>query len=261
MRGAAAGRETRNPRNDPMHGEAGGEQTRNPRNDPMRGAAAGEQTRNPRNDPMHGVAAGEQTRNRRNDPMRGAAVGEQTRNPRNDPKRGAAAGARGALAREVVARRLRAELALRGNDPMRGPVGAGPGTKQSGGGARVAPQVPPLGSTWALALGSTQLARTWEPSVAEILTGHRRDPCRLYLALPGANAAATQYADRGGGLSARGGSSAGAGYGTSLGGTTLACYVLRVDQAARGAVTRPRIDNPFRPAQVFGGRACRRSMG
>jgi hypothetical protein len=145
-----------------------------------------------------------QTRNSRNDPMRGAVVGAQTRNPRNDPKRGAAvqagvasagapvdapsevpAGRRAgdavawapgspgwgeALAREVMARRLRAELALRGNDPMRGPeAGAGAGTKQPGGGARVARNVPPLGSMRGLALGSTTLARTWEPSVAEIL--------------------------------------------------------------------------------------------
>jgi hypothetical protein len=154
------------------------------------------QTRNARNDP--------QTRNARNDPMCGTAVRTQTRNPRNDPKRGAAvragvaaagapvdalsevpAGRRAgdavawspgspgwgeALAREVLARRLRAELALRGNDPMRGPAaGADPETKQPVGGARVARKVPPLGSTRGLALGSTPLARTWEPSVAEIL--------------------------------------------------------------------------------------------
>ena len=74
------------------------------------------------------------------------------------------------MARDVMARRLRAEFALRGNDPMRGPAaGAGAGTKQPEGGARVARKVPPLGSTRGLALGSTQLARTWEPSVAEIL--------------------------------------------------------------------------------------------
>jgi hypothetical protein len=136
--------------------------------------------------------------------MRGAAVGTQTRNPRNDPKRGAAVRARvaaagapvdaplevpagqtvgdatgwapgspglgEALAREVMARRLRAELALHGNDPMRGPAaGADPGTKKPGGRARVAQKVPPLGSTRALALGSTTLAQTWAPSVAEIL--------------------------------------------------------------------------------------------
>jgi hypothetical protein len=145
-----------------------------------------------------------QTRNARNDPMRGATVGAQTRNPRNDPMRGApvrprvaaagapvdaplevpagrragdgvawAPGSPGwgeALAREVMARRLRAEFALRGNDPMRGPeAGAGPGTKQPGGGARVARKAPPLGSTRGLALGSTTLARTWAPSMAEIL--------------------------------------------------------------------------------------------
>ena len=75
-----------------------------------------------------------------------------------------------ALAREVMARRLRAELALRGNDPMRGPAaGADPETKQPADGARVDRKVPPLGSTPCLALGSTKLARTWAPSVAEIL--------------------------------------------------------------------------------------------
>ena len=74
------------------------------------------------------------------------------------------------MAREVRARRLRAEFALRGNDPMRGPeAGADPGTKKPGGGARVAQKVPPLGSMRGLALGSTTLARTWEPNVAELL--------------------------------------------------------------------------------------------
>jgi hypothetical protein len=69
------------------------------------------------------------------------------------------------LAREVEKRRLRAEVALRGNDPIRGPV-AGVG---AAGGARVALAVTGLGSTRRVALGSTTLARTWELSVAEVL--------------------------------------------------------------------------------------------
>jgi hypothetical protein len=74
------------------------------------------------------------------------------------------------LAREVRARRLRAEFASRGNDPMRGPAaGAGVGTKKPGDGAWIAQEVPPSGSTRGLALGGTQLAWTWAPSVAEIL--------------------------------------------------------------------------------------------
>jgi hypothetical protein len=60
------------------------------------------------------------------------------------------------LAREVMARRLRAELALRGNDPMRGPAAS----TGAGDGARVTQKLPPLGSTRGLALGSTKLART-----------------------------------------------------------------------------------------------------
>ena len=150
------------------------------------------------------TGARRQIRDQRNDPMRGAAAagravvaGGQTGKPRNDPIRGAvarvrAAGApldarvgvlseRGAhetalwvpsspglgeaLAREVLKRRLRAAEGLCGNDPIRGTaVGAG-----AGDGGRVAPAVPGLGSTRSLALGSTTLGRTWEPSVAEIL--------------------------------------------------------------------------------------------
>jgi hypothetical protein len=132
------------------------------------------------------------TLNARNDPMRGAAVvrarGAGAGAPLDAPVEapagrqagetvGRAPGSPGlgeALAREVMARRLRAELALRGNDPMRGPMGAGRRTKQPGGGAQVAsfgPPLggPPLGSTRALALGSTPLARTWEPSISETL--------------------------------------------------------------------------------------------
>ena len=137
-------------------------QTRNSRNDPMRGAVG--QTRGSRNDPMRGAAA--EARG-----MAGAALAARVDAPAGQPAGETAGWAPGspglgeALAREVMARRQRAELALRGNDPMRGPA-AGAG---AGGGARVAPAVPPLGSTRGVALGSTTLARTWEPSVAEIL--------------------------------------------------------------------------------------------
>jgi hypothetical protein len=143
-------------------------------------------------------AAREARRQTRNDPMRGAAVRRQTRNARDDPRRGAAVatpvaagapvaaplpvpaaqpmdeavgwapgspGLGEALAREVMARRLRAELASRGNDPMRGSV-AGAGV---GGGTRGAREVPSLDPTRGSALGGTTPARTWASSVAEIL--------------------------------------------------------------------------------------------
>ncbi len=134
-----------------------------------------------------------QTRNSRNDPMRGAAMGARVAAgaPLGMPAgqqagdtAGWAPGAPGlseALAREVLARRLRAELALRGNDPMRGPAaGAAPGGVAQerltrlgeglpDGAARVAPTLTGLGPRKALALGSTTLARTWEPNASEIL--------------------------------------------------------------------------------------------
>ena len=68
-----------------------------------------------------------------------------------------------ALAREVEKRRLRAEAGLRGNDPIGGPVPAA----GAGDAARVAPGT--VGSTRGVALGGTTLARTWEPSLAEVL--------------------------------------------------------------------------------------------
>jgi hypothetical protein len=77
-----------------------------------------------------------------------------------------------ALARGVLKRRLRAEVGLRGNDPIRGKT-AGAG---AGGEARVAPAVTGLGSTRSSALGGTTLARTWEPSVAEILAARFGPP-------------------------------------------------------------------------------------
>jgi hypothetical protein len=150
-------------------------QTRNARNDPTRGAAVRCQTSNPRNDPMRGAAvvrargagAGAPL-DARVDAPAGWQAGETVGRAPGSPGLGEA------LAREVMARRLRAELALRGNDPTRGPMGAGRRTKQPGGGAQVAsfgPPLggPPLGSTRALALGSTPLARTWEPSISETL--------------------------------------------------------------------------------------------
>ena len=134
-----------------------------------------------------------ETHNSRNDPMRGAAMGARVAAgaPLGVPAghqagdtAGWAPGAPGlseALAREVLARRLRAELALRGNDPMRGPAaGAAPGGVAQerltrlgeglpDGAARVAPTLTGLGPRKALALGSTTLARTWEPNASEIL--------------------------------------------------------------------------------------------
>jgi hypothetical protein len=143
------------------------------------------QTRNLRNNPPR-VGAEAETHNPRNDPMRGTTLTRVARAPRPwsalrgpnprrvgevDGWRDAVAWAPGspgwgeALAREVTARRVRAELALRGNDPMRGPAaGAGVGE-----GTRVARKVPALGSTRGLTLGSTTLALTWALGMAEIL--------------------------------------------------------------------------------------------
>jgi len=193
-----ARRQMRETRNDPIRG-ARGRQTADARNDPIRGT--GSQTPDTRNDPIRG-ARGHRTADARNDPVRG--TGSQTPEARNDPIRGAVAGVRvagapldtrvgvlaerragetaewapgspglrEALAREVEKRRLRAEVGLRGNDPIRGKT-AGAG---AGGEARVAPAVTGLGSTRSLALGGTTLARTWEPSVAEILVARFGPP-------------------------------------------------------------------------------------
>jgi hypothetical protein len=196
-----ARRQMRETRNDPVRG-ARGRQTLEARNDPIRGT--GSQTPDTRNDPIRG-ARGHRTADARNDPVRG--TGSQTPEARNDPIRGAVAGVRvagapldtrvgvlaerragetaewapgspglrEALAREVEKRRLRAEVGLRGNDPIRGKA-AGAG---AGDGARVALAGPLVGSTPALEaggttlrgtlLGGTTLVRIWEPSVAEIL--------------------------------------------------------------------------------------------
>ncbi len=180
-------------RNDPIRGTVRG-QTRASSNEPIRGSAVGGRTRTRRNDPIRGMD-GHQTSESCNDPIRGSDG--QTGDTRNDPIRGLAAMVRGAgapldtrvgvlaerragetalwgpgspglgeaLARELEKRRLRAEVGLRGNDPIRGnAAGAG-----AGDGARAARAVTGLGLMRGAALGSTTLARTWEPDVAEVL--------------------------------------------------------------------------------------------
>ena len=137
-------RQTREPRNDPIRGVEG--QTSGPRNDPIRGVEG--QTSDPRNNPIRGT--GDQTRESRNNPIRGGDG--QTRESRNNPIRGVVVRAQGAgapldvwvgvpagqcsgetvgwapgspgfdetVAREVMKRRLRADVGLCGNDPIRG---------------------------------------------------------------------------------------------------------------------------------------------
>jgi hypothetical protein len=173
-----ARRETRNSRNDPMRGMALGARV-------AAGAAleaplvvpAGQRAGDSAGRAVGPRGVGEalarraerQTRDPRNDPIRGAALGagvaaadaslEVPAGQHAGDTAGWTAGSPGlgeALAREVMARRLCAELALRGNNPMRGPAASA----GAGDGARVAQDVPPLGSTRALALGSTKLART-----------------------------------------------------------------------------------------------------
>ena len=151
-------------------------QTRDSRNNSIRGA--GDRTRVSRHDPTRGVR--EQTPESRHDPIRGAAVRAQATGTPLELRVGAPAvhqagdttgwapaspGLGEALAREVMKRRLRAEMALRGNDPIRGNAASA----GAGGGAQVASAATGLGSTRGVALGSTTLARTWEPSVAEVL--------------------------------------------------------------------------------------------
>jgi hypothetical protein len=79
-------------------------------------------------------------------------------------------------------RRLQAELALRGNDPIRGEVA----DAAAAGGERVALAGSWVGSARSLAIGSTTLggttlgrttlARIWEPSVAEVLAARFGPP-------------------------------------------------------------------------------------
>jgi hypothetical protein len=106
-------------------------------------------------------------RKTRNDPMRGMPEGARVARPEGDnaARAGGLLTLGEALAREVMTRRLRAELALRRNDPVEclppcaGPDGDPPSVP---GPTRPSP-------TKATALGSTTLARTWEPSTSEIL--------------------------------------------------------------------------------------------
>ena len=167
----------RDTRNDPTRGSARGHQTPDGRNDPIRGNARG-QTRGASNDPIGG--AGGKTRGTRNDPIHGLAARVRAAGAPLDTRVGVLAeqragettewapgspGLREALAREVEKRPLRAAVGLRGNDPIRGRVAGA----DAGDGARVAPGLTGVGSARSLALGSTTLARTWEPSVGEVL--------------------------------------------------------------------------------------------
>ena len=183
--------------------DAGG-QVGEVRNDPTRGSAMGAEgrTRDVRNDPICGpaVRAEGPVRGTRNDPTRGSAVGTrgQARDMRNDPICGSAVcaraagvpldarvrvlaerrdgrttewapgsrGLREALVRELEKRRLRADVGLRGNDPARGQTTG----REASVGVRTATAAMGLVSTRALALGTTTLAQTWEPSVAEMLS-------------------------------------------------------------------------------------------
>ena len=191
-------------------------QVRVSRNDPTCGAAtgAGGQTWDSRNDPVRGAAmgAGDQTPESRNDPIRGAAVRAQATGKPLEVRVGVPAGHQAgdttgwapgspglgeALAREVMKRRLQAELALRGNDPIRGEVA----DAAAAGGERVALAGSWVGSARSLAIGSTALggrtlggktvggktvggttlgrttlARIWEPSVAEVLAARFGPP-------------------------------------------------------------------------------------
>ena len=189
-------------RNDPMGGMVVGAvegQTRRVRNDPIRGTAVGAaegQTRSVRNDPIGGTVMGVryQARELRNDPTRGAAARASAPAAPLETRFGVLAerragesaswapgspGLREALAREVEKRRLRAEVGVPRNDPIGGNA---QGAHASGtvrparlhrrssaliGGENCLPAS--CASTRALALGSTTMARTWEPGVAEVL--------------------------------------------------------------------------------------------
>ncbi len=175
------GRQTRVASNDPMGGTAG-HRTPDGRNDLMGGT--GRQTRAASNDPMGGTA-GYRTPDRRNDPMGGTAVRVRSAGAPSDARVGVLAerradetiewapGSRGlweALAREVEKRRLRAEAGRRGNDPSgNDPIGGNAAGAGAAGGAQVVLAVTGSGSVRGLALGSTTLARIWEPSLAEVL--------------------------------------------------------------------------------------------
>ena len=190
-------------RNDPMGGTAvgaAGGQSRGVRNDPMGGMAVGAPagpSRRVRNDPIGGTVVGAaegQTRSVRNDPIGGTVVGASAPAGPLETQFGVLAerragesaswapgspGLREALAREVEKRRLRAEMGVPRNDPIGGNA---QGAHASGtvrparlhrrssafiGGENCLPAS--CAATRALALGSTTMARTWEPGVAEVL--------------------------------------------------------------------------------------------
>ena len=169
-----------------LAGEVGGKRkSPKSRNDPVRGAAgaravaAAGQTPGSSNDPVGGTRG--QTRETRNDPIGGSAVwvraagaplntrvvvlaerraGETTEWAPGSPV------LRGDLVREVGKQQLRAEVGLRGNDPVRG-LAAGAG--QGGGGPVVLAAGTEVGSTRGLAISSTTLARMLEPRLAALL--------------------------------------------------------------------------------------------
>jgi hypothetical protein len=111
----------------------------------------GGQTRELRNDPKGGAAAWVQATGAPLDVRAGAPAGQLA-----DETAGSAPGPPGlgeALAHEVMARRLRAKVGLRSNDPIGGPVTvAGAGDQ-----ARVASAVAGLGLARSMALGSARL--------------------------------------------------------------------------------------------------------
>ncbi len=178
---SGTGSQTQGPRNDPI-GDTAGRQTPEVRNDPISGA--GSQTQGPRNDPMCGTAR-HQTSEVRNDPIGGSAAGVRAAGALPGTRVGVLAerragettewapgspGLREALARELEKRRLRPEAGVPRNDPICGnTAGARPSgpVRPAGlhrrssafiGGENCLPSS--RASTRALALGSTQLART-----------------------------------------------------------------------------------------------------
>jgi hypothetical protein len=139
---------------------------------------------------------GRRMRKTRNDPMEGTLAGALVARAEDDD----AARALGsctlgeALAREMLVRRLRVELALRGEGTVRG-LSRGGLAQGAGrdGGKRVASRPTRLSPTKAMALGSTTLARTWEPSTSATLAARFGDSASVgwqgkRLPLPGSAA-------------------------------------------------------------------------
>jgi hypothetical protein len=117
-------------------------------------------------------AMGRRIRKTRNDPMEGTQVGALVTRLGGDSAApdGGSCTLGEALAREVMMRRLRAELALRGEGTVQG-LSRGGLVRGAGrdGGERVAAGLVRLSSIKAMALGSTTLARRWEPGTATTL--------------------------------------------------------------------------------------------